>query len=157
MQSTATTVREYLDSLPADRKAALEIIRAEILKNLPEGYQETMQYGMIGYNVPLSIYPGGYLGKKDTPLPFAALASQKNHMAVYLMNIYSDQDQTALSWFLEEYKATGKKMDVGKSCVRFKKLADLPVELIGKAIAKTSVQEFIKMYESGRKSLANAK
>lgn len=152
MQSKAKTVREYLNSLPEGRRTALEAVRNVILKNLPEGYEETMQYGMTGYVVPLSLYPVGYLGKKDVPLPYAGLASQKNHMAVYLTNIYADRDKDTERWFKEAYKASGKKMDIGKSCVRFRKLEDLPLDVIGKAVARTSVKAFIKMYENSRKN-----
>ena len=107
-----------------------------------------MQYGMIGYVVPLKRYPKGYLGDKKTPLPYAALASQKHHMAVYLMNIYGNRKLE--KWFLKEYKASGKKLDMEKSCVRFKKLDDLPLGLIGKAIAATPLAECIAMYEEAR-------
>ena len=149
MKSDATTVKEYLDSLPEDRRKAISAVRREIRKRLPKGYVEGMQFGMIGYYVPLRSYPETY---NDQPLNFAALASQKNHMAVYLNNIYSDPK--LLRWFEKEYKASGKKLDMGKSCVRFKKLDDLPVELIGEAVAQTSVDEFIGQYEDARKSSA---
>jgi hypothetical protein len=149
MQSNAKTVEEYLLELPEDRRQAIETVRNVILENLPKGFEETMQYGMISYVVPLSIYPDGYLGKKDTLLPYASLASQKNHMAVYLMNIYTDKESEA--WFTKQYKASGKKMDVGKSCVRFKKVDDLPLDVIGSAIGRTSVQDFITTYEESRK------
>lgn len=142
---------EYLNALPDERKTALEAVRKVILQNLPEGYEETLQYGMISYVVPLSLYPAGYLGKKDTPLPFAALASQKNHMAIYLMNIYADRDQEGLDWLEKAYVESGKKLDMGKSCIRFKRLEDLPLEVIGEAIARTPVAEFIEMYEKSRK------
>lgn len=148
MRSTAKTVREYLAALPKDRRVALQAVRRVIVENLPKGYEETMQYGMIGYVVPLSLYPKGYLGKKDTPLPYAALASQKRHMAVYLMNIYADRDRKAEQWFKKAYEASGKKMDVGKSCVRFRKLEDLPLDVIGKAVARTPVKDYIAAYES---------
>jgi len=148
MQSKAKTVDEYLKSLPPDRRIAIERVRSTILKNLPSGYEEGMQYGMIGYFVPLSLYPKGYLNKRDVPLPFASLASQKNHMAVYLLNIYSIPKLA--KWFTREYKKTGKKMDMGKSCVRFRTLENLPLELIGKAVSKTTPKEFIKIYEASR-------
>lgn len=140
--NSAKDIKEYLESLPEDRKKSIEIVRDVILQNLPKGYEETMNWGMISYEVPLSIYPKTYNQK---PLMYAALASQKNHMAVYLSNIYSDPE--ARDWFEFEYKATGKKMDIGKSCVRFKKLDDLPIELIGQAIARTPMDEFIAYYE----------
>lgn len=149
MQSKATTVKEYLESLPEDRRKAISAVRKEILKNLPKGYEEVMQYGMIGYVVPLSIYPAGYLGKKDVPLPYAALASQKNYMSVYLMNIYGDKKGE--EWFKKAYAKSGKKLDMGKSCVRFKKLEDLPLEVIGEAVGRTSVEEMIRGYERARR------
>ena len=148
MQSNAKTVKEYLDSLPADRRAALNAVRKVILKNLPKGYQEVMQYGSIGYAVPLSIYPPGYHCRKNEPLPFAAIASQKNHMAVYLCNVYGDKATAA--WFRKAYKATGKKLDMGKSCVRFRKLDDLALDVIGKVVARTPVKAYIAYYEKNR-------
>lgn len=144
--SNAKTVDEYLAELPGDRREAIETVREEILRNLPEGYEETMQYGMIGYVIPLSRYPDTY---NKQPLGVAALASQKNYMSVYLHNVYADADSE--QWFTEEYKKTGKKMDMGKSCVRFRKLDDLPVELIGEAVARTPVEEFIRLYEESRR------
>ena len=147
MRSVAKTVSEYLEELPEDRRKAIEAVRNVILKNLPEGVKEGMQYGMIGYCIPLKIYPTGYLGQKDVPLPFAALASQKNYMAIYMMSIYGGQDE----WFRKEYESTGKKLNMGKSCVRFKKIEDLPLDLIGNAIGKISVKEFIENYEKARK------
>ena len=148
MQSKATTVAEYLAELPPDRRAAISKVRAVIRKHLPKGYAEGMQFGMIGYFVPLKTYPDGYLHDPTEPLHYAALASQKHHMAVYLSNIYSDKELE--KWFTAAYKKSGKKMDVGKSCVRFRKLENLPLDLIGQAIAKTSVAEHIKRYEASR-------
>ena len=145
-KSKATTAREYLAELAEDRRAALAAVRKVILDHLPEGYEETMQYGMIGYVIPLERYPTTYNGQ---PLSYAALASQKNHMSLYLMNIYSDSDTER--WFVEQYEACGKKLDMGKSCVRFKKLDDLPMDLIGRAIAATAVPEFIQGYEASRR------
>ncbi len=145
MQSQAQTVDEYLASLPEDRRNALTAVRKVILENLPDGYREGMQYGMIGYYVPLSRYPTTYNGQ---PLGYVALASQKNYMSLYLMGIYSDRD-TEHS-FREEYLATGKKLDMGKSCVRFKRLEDLPLPLIGKAVSLVSVDQFIQQYEKSR-------
>ncbi len=146
MQSAAQTVYEYLDDLPPERLAAIETVRDVILDNLPEGYEEVMNWGMITYQVPLSTYPDTYNKK---PLMLAALASQKNHMAVYLTGVYADDD--ARERFTDSYKATGKRLDMGKSCVRFRKLEDLPVELIGKAIAEFSVDEFIEISEKARR------
>ncbi len=145
MQSKAKTVQEYLSDLPNDRLDAIETVRDVILDNLPEGFEEAMSWGMITYQVPLSRYPDTY---NKQPLMLAALASQKNHMAVYLTGVYADD--TSRSQFTAAYKATGKRLDMGKSCVRFRKLDDLPVELIGEAIAEYSVDEFIELTESAR-------
>lgn len=147
MQSKAKTVKAYLAELPEDRRKAISKVRAVIRKHLPKGYKETMQYGMISYVVPLSTYPAGYLDDKKTPLPYASLASQKNHMAVYLMSIYGAGEKK----FKEAYKKTGKRMDIGKSCVRFRKLEDLPLELVGKEIASMPVKKMIAKYEAARK------
>lgn len=152
MTSTATTIEEYLAELPEDRREAISAVRDVVLKNLPKGYEEGMQYGMIGYYVPHSIYPPGYHCDSEQPLPFAHIASQKNHMAVYLMCIYGDKEQE--QWFVEEYKKTGKRLDMGKSCIRFRKLENLPLELIGKAVKRVPVKKFVANYES---VLANMK
>lgn len=145
MQSDAQTVDEYLAGLPEERRRALAAVRAVILRNLPEGYTESMQFGMIGYGIPLSRYPKTYNGQ---PLSYAALASQKNYISVYLMSIYGDPERE--EWFKTEYAKTGKRLDMGKSCVRFKQLDALPLELIGKAIALDSVDDFIERYERSR-------
>lgn len=147
MQSKATTVAQYLAALPDDRRTAIEEVRSVILANLPDGYQESMNWGMISYEIPLERYPDTYNKK---PLGYAALASQKNHMAVYLMNIYSSED--AATSFEAQYRATGKRYDVGKSCVRFRKIDDLPLDLIGRTIAATSVDQYIAEYEAARAS-----
>jgi len=149
MQSDATTVAQYLADLPADRRAAIEAVRQTILANLPDGYEEAMNWGMITYQVPLDRYPDTYNGQ---PLAYAALASQKNHMAVYLTGIYADD--AARQAFETAYRATGKRYDVGKSCVRFRKLDDLPLALIGESVARFGVDEFIAQVEKahpGRK------
>lgn len=145
-KSTAASPEEYLSELAEDRRTALAAVRKVILDRLPEGFEETMQYGMIGYAIPLERYPKTYNGQ---PLNYAALASQKNYMTVYLMGIYSDPESER--WFVERYEASGKRLDMGKSCVRFKKLDDLPLDLIGQAIAATSVAEFIARYEESRR------
>jgi hypothetical protein len=145
MQSKAKTVSEYLKSLPPDRRAAIEAVRKVILKNLPKGYEETMQYGMIGYVVPHSIYPAGYHCDPKQPLPFACLASQKNYMSLYLMTVYGQKETEA--WFRREFAAAGKKLNMGKSCVRFKKLEDLPLDVIGKVIARVPVNQYIEFCE----------
>ena len=142
MQSKAKTVQQYLSELPNDRLEAIEAVREVILDNLPEGFEEAMNWGMITYQVPLERYPDTYNKK---PLMMAALASQKNHMAVYLTGVYADADSRAR--FTTAYQATGKRMDIGQSCVRFRKLEDLPLELIGEAIAEYSVDEFIELNE----------
>ena len=142
MQSDGTTVAEYLAGLPADRRAAREAVRQTILANLPAGYEEAMNWGMIVYQVPLARYPDTYNGQA---LAYAGLASQKNHMAVYLIGLYADE--AAREQFEAAYRATGKRYDVGKSCVRFKKLDDLPLALIGESIAAFSVDAFIGQVE----------
>lgn len=149
MQSDATSVEAYLDELPEDRRAAISAVRSTVLAHLPDGYEEAMQYGMIGYVVPLSRYPDGYLGKKDVPLPYISLASQKNYMSIYLMTIYGNAEHE--TWFKAAYSASGKKLDMGESCVRFKKLDDLPLDVIARAVALTPVDEVVAAYEASRK------
>lgn len=146
MQSQATTVDEYLAELPEDRRNAIQTVRQTILKNLPKGCQEGMQYGMIGYFIPHSVYPPGYHCDPSQPLPFASLASQKNHMAVYLMCVYGNTDQEA--WIREAWAQAGKKLDMGKACLRFKKLEDLPLPLLGQLIRRVPVKDYIAHYES---------
>ncbi len=146
MQSKAATVAEYIESLPSERQVVIAKVRALILKNLPEGYEEGMQYGMISYYIPLSRYPETYNGQA---LGYVALASQKNYLSIYLMNVYGNKETE--EWFTDSYKKSGKKLNMGKSCVRFKKLEDLPLDLIGETIAKTSVEEFISLYAKSRK------
>ena len=145
MQSQAKTVQEYLSDLPNERLEAIETVRDVILDNLPDGFEEVMNWGMITYQVPLSRYPDTY---NKQPLMMAALASQKNHMAVYLTGVYASDESRKK--FTAAYKDTGKRLDMGKSCVRFRRLDDLPVELIGEAIAEHSVDEFINLTEQAR-------
>ncbi len=145
VSSNAETVDDYLGQLPDDRRDAIAEVRQVILDNLPHGYVETMNWGMISYEVPLERYPDTYNGQ---PLMYAALASQKNHMAVYLTSVYANQ--VTNEWFRREYQATGRKLDMGKSCVRFKSLDQLPLDLIGRVIAGTSVDELIAIYERSR-------
>jgi hypothetical protein len=145
MQSAARTVDQYLSDLPEDRLEAIEAVRDVILEHLPDGFEEAMNWGMITYQVPLRRYPKTY---NKQPLMLAALASQKNHMAVYLTGVYADAGSRQR--FTKAYEATGKRMDIGKSCVRFRKLDDLPLELIGEAIAEFSVDEFIDLTERAR-------
>ena len=144
-RSNAETVDAYLAELDPDRRDAMSEVRNIILDRLPEGYQEAMQHGMISYVIPLETYPKTY---NKQPLQFAALASQKNYMSLYLMNVYGDEDTER--WFVDEYKKSGKRLDMGKSCVRFKKLDDLPIELIGDAIARTPMATFLERYEALR-------
>lgn len=139
MQSKALTIEKYLEEMPPDRRQAIGKVRQTILDNLPEGYEEVMNWGMITYQVPLEIYPDTYNKK---PLMYAALANQKNHMAVYLTGIYMDEDLN--QDFEDKYRATGKRYDVGKSCVRFRKLDDLPLKLIGESIQAISMEDFIR-------------
>jgi hypothetical protein len=141
MTSTAKTVDEYLANLPPDRRIAIGGVRDVILTNLPNGYEETMLYGMIGYVVPHSIYPAGYHCDPSKPLTYAMLASQKNHMAIYLCHVYGHKE-TETS-FRKAFQAAGKKLDMGKSCVRFKKLEQLPLDVIGQVIARTPVDKYI--------------
>lgn len=146
MRSDATTVKKYLASLPADRRSAIEAVRQVVLKNLPKGYEEGMQYGMIGYYVPHSLYPPGYHCNPKEPLPYINLASQKNYMSLYMTCLYSDSKDE--KWFREEWAKTGKKLNMGKCCVRFRRIDDLPLPLIGKAVKLATVKKFVAHYES---------
>jgi len=146
MTSKAKTVNEYLAELPPDRRAAIQAVRKVILENLDERYEEGMSYGMIGYYVPHHVYPAGYHCDPKMPLPFAGLASQKNHMAVYLMCVYGHPEHEA--WFRQAWAKTGKKLDMGKSCIRFKKLEDLALDVLGQAIARVPVKKYIAYYEA---------
>ncbi len=146
MQSKAKTVSEYIKELPPDRKEAITKLRKYILKNLPKGFKEGIGYGMMGYYVPHSIYPNGYHCTPELPLPFAGIASQKNFISFYHMGMYADPE--LLKWFTTEYpKHTKAKLDMGKSCVRFKKPEHIPYELIGKLMKKMTVKDWIKLYE----------
>ena len=147
MQSTATTVEQYLQELPEERKEVVERLRKVILKNLPKGFEECINYGMLGYVVPHSLYPEGYHCDPKLPLPFMNLASQKNFVAVYHMAIYSDP--LIMDWFLAQYpKHCRTKLDMGKSCIRFKNLSNVPYGLIGQLASKISVAEWISTYET---------
>ncbi len=146
VRSKADKVDDYLADLPDDRRDVIAEVRDVILANLPDGFVEAMNWGMISYEVPLDRFPDTYNGK---PLMYAALASQKNHMAVYLTSMYVDGETE--NWFRTAYEATGKKLDMGKSCVRFKSLDQLPLELIGRVIAGTSVDEFIDLHQRSRR------
>lgn len=150
MQSKAATVAQYLAELPADRRAAIDAVRAVILKNLDAEYAEGIQYGMIGYYVPHSVYPPGYHCDPKQPLPFAALASQKNYMSIYLMGVYGDPK--AESAFRAAWAKTGKKLDMGKCCIRFKKLDELALDLIGDTIRSMPARKRIARYEAALKT-----
>lgn len=149
MQSKAKTVQEYLDQLPDHRREAISAVRDVMLKNLPKGFEEGMQHGMIGYFVPHSVYPDGYHCNPKEPLPYASLAAQKNYMSIYLMCIYGDEAHR--DWFVEAWNKTGKKLDMGKSCVRFKKLEDVPLKVVGQAMKRVTVKKYIDFYENATK------
>jgi len=147
MQIKADTVEEYIQKIPEERKKAFEKLRETILKNLPEGFVEEISYGMVGYVVPKKLYPAGYHVTPELPLPFASIASQKNFIALYHMGIYTNI--TVLDWFVKEYpKHCKTKLDMGKSCIRFKNPDNIPFELIGQLMQKISVDQWIQTYES---------
>lgn len=155
MQSKASTVDAYLKSLPEDRRTAVQAVREVFLKNLDKDYEEGMQYGMIGYYVPHKVFPPGYHCDPKQPLPFAGLASQKNHMSLYMMSLYGGGagDDTCeagglQAWFQDAWAKTGKKLDMGKCCIRFKKLDDLALDVIAEAIRRTPARKFIEHYEA---------
>ena len=152
---TASTVAQYLAALPADRRAALSAVRKVINENLPDGYEEGMQFGMIGWYVPLSLYPAGYGENPNVPLPLVALASQKSGMVLHFLCFYSHP--TLSIWFISEYKKSGKKLDMGKGCVRFKSLDDLALEVVGRTIARVPANEHINNYKAARALLAKGK
>lgn len=141
------TVSEYLANLPEDRREAFNKIRQVVLSSLPEGFEECMNYGMIGYVVPHSIYPSGYHCDPKLPLPFMNVASQKNFIAFYHMGIYGNPE--LMNWFVSEFPNYSKaKLDMGKSCVRFKKMNEIPFELIGELVKKMTVADWVNQYES---------
>lgn len=150
MQSTAKTADEYIDELPGDRKEVIQKLRSVVKKNIPKGFEEVMGYGMMGYSVPHSIYPNGYHCDPKLPLPFFGIASQKNSINVYHMGIYAQKE--LYDWFVAEYpKHVKAKLDMGKSCIRFKKPEHIPYELIGELLTKITVDEWIEFYESNFK------
>ena len=147
MKTEGNTVEAILSNVPPERAEAFNTLHQTILKNLPEGFEAAMSYGMLGYVVPHRIYPAGYHCKPTEPLPFASIASQKNSINFYHMGIYSNPE--LLDWFVAEYpKHCKQKLDMGKSCIRFKKLEEIPYELIGELMTKMSVQQWIDLYES---------
>lgn len=153
MQSTATTVADYIAGLPEDRRHIVETVRQVILDNLDGGYSETIGYGMIGYSVPHSVFPAGYHCDPKQPLPFAGIASQKHYVSVYLMGLYvgciGDEAGGEEQWFRAAWAASGKKkLDLGKVCVRFKKLDDVALDVIGESIRRMPAQRYIERYEA---------
>ena len=164
MQSKAATVDKYLAELPADRRAALEAVLAVIRKNLDADFEEGMQYGMIGYYVPHRIFPAGYHCDPKQPLPYAGLASQKNHMSLYMMSLYgaasADRPEGGNAhekWFRDAWAKTGKKLDMGKACIRFKKLDDIALDVIGEAVRRVPTKKYIEYYEAALRSTAKPK
>lgn len=145
MHSKAATVQSYLAELPDDRRAAIQAIRQVILKNIDRQFEEGMQYGMIGYYVPHRIFPAGYHCDPRQPLPFAGLASQKNHMSLYVMSVYGGGVEE--KWFRAAWARTGKKLDMGKCCIRFKKLDDLAMEVVAEAFRRVSAKGYIEHYQ----------
>lgn len=151
MKNEANSPEEYISQIPHDRQTVMHELRKTILKNLPNGFEETLSYGMIGYVVPHSIYPNGYHCTPNLPLPFINIASQKNFIAFYHMGIYADKK--LLEWFVEQYpKHSTLKLDMGKSCIRFKKMDQIPFDLIGQLVQKISVNDWISMYETALKN-----
>lgn len=144
MPSPATTVADYLAALPPDRRTALEAVRQAVLARLPAGYEEGMQYGMIGYFVPHALYPAGYHSDPKQPLPYAALAAQKNHLSLYLMGVYGAPEHEA--WLRDAWAAAGHTLDMGKSCVRFKGLADVPLDVVTEVVARIPAADFVARY-----------
>jgi hypothetical protein len=149
MQSKAKTVGEYLDSLPEDRRQAIEQVRKVVNSSIDKDIQEGVSYGMIAWCVPHSVFPDGYHTDPKQPLPYIALASQKNYMALYMMNDYMDGGDGE-SWLREEWKKTGKKLDMGKSCIRFRNVDDLALDVIGKAIRRVPAKKHIETYLANR-------
>jgi hypothetical protein len=151
MQSKAATVARYLEELPAGRRAALEAVRACMREHLDPLFEEGMQYGMIGYYVPHRVYPPGYHCDPKQPLPFAGLASQKNHLSLYLMCAYGPEREQA---FRKAWARTGKKLDMGRACIRFKKAEDLALDVIARTLRKSTARAFIRYYETVIKNAA---
>jgi hypothetical protein len=155
MQSKVTTVAAYLAALPADRRQALEAVRKVILANLDRDYEEGMQYGMVGYFVPHKIHPAGYHCDPSEPLPFAGLASQKNHMSLYLMSIYGPHGDG--DWFRRAWQKTGKKLDMGSACIRFKQVEDLALDVIAEALKRMPAKRWIDMCSLQRNTVRKAR
>lgn len=160
MQSKASTVEEYLAQLPADRREPISVVRDVILKNLDKGFAEGMQYGLIGYYVPHELFPQGYHSDPSQPLMFAGLGSQKNYMSLYMMSLYGavgcdDRDEsTYLKWFRDAWAAAGKKLDMGKACIRFKKVEDLALDVIAEALRRVPANAYVERYQQLRAQYA---
>lgn len=146
-----TTVAAYLKSLPEDRREAVEAIRACVLKALPKGYEERIQYGMIGYAVPYTLYPPGYHCDPSEPLPFMGIGNQKGHIGLYMFCLYTDEE--TVERFADAWKATGKRLDMGKACVRVKRLEDVPMDVLAKTIRSITVKKFVASYEGQLESM----
>jgi hypothetical protein len=161
MQSKMATVREYLSSLPEERRAAIEAVRNVILENLDQEYEEGMTYGMIGYYIPHRVYPAGYRPDPRMGLPFAGLASQKNYMSVYLMGLYCGcvdgvTDTGLVRWFHDAWARSGKRLDMGKACIRFRKVDDLALDVLGEAIRRLPARAYIEQYEKALRNIGEA-
>jgi len=163
MPTAAKSVTGYLASLPADRRAAISAVRDVICKNLDKDYEEGIQYGMIGYYVPHRLFPAGYHTDPKQPLPFAALASQKNHMALYLMGVYcgcgegADGETADSKWFRQAWGKTGKKLDMGKACVRFTKLENVALDVVGEAVRRIPAKVYVARYLEARAAAGGRK
>jgi len=150
MKTSAATPKDYIEQLPVERQGVIKKLRAVIRKNLPKGFKEEMNYNMIGYVVPHRLYPDGYHCNPDDPLPFMNLASQKNFIAIYHMGIYSDPK--LMAWFVDEYtQRVQSKLDMGKSCIRLKKMDQIPYELVGELTSRMTPQQWISAYEASRR------
>lgn len=151
MTYQVSTPEEYVNAIPEERREAFEKLRETIVENIPDGFREGIGYGMIGYAVPHQLYPPGYHCDPKLPLPFVSIASQKNFIALYHMGIYADPD--LLNWFVSEFpKHSKSKLDMGKSCIRFKKPEHIPYDLIGQLMQKMTVEDWVNLYESAFRS-----
>ena len=157
MQSKAATVAEYLQSLPSDRRDALQAVREVFAKHLDRDIEEGMTYGMIGYYVPHRVFAPGYHCDPKMPLPYAGLASQKNYLSLYLMGLYADGEDALSVWFRKAWAKTGKKLDMGKCCIRFKKVEDLALDVIAEALRRMPAKRYVEYYLQARADYATAK
>ncbi len=151
MQSKAVTVADYLAELPADRRKIVESVRKVVLENLDEGIEEIMQYGMIGYVIPHAIYPPGYHCTPEQPLPYAAIAAQKNHFGLYMMFLYGNEQEEA--WFRERWRQSGQRLDMGKACVRFRSIEQVPLDVVAAVFRRSTIRRYLTAVEkalSGR-------